>query len=373
LINPQELYDTIDNYLNGTLPEQERIDFEKKVSQDESLAAKVAETKATNEAIYFASLAELKLTIGQDIKKIKYKPAPNWRKASYILIAATTLISGVAIYIIKDNENPDGPKTESKNVKNNSEQENHYLNSGEPQKIEKKFPTNSIQNNKEAQNTISSSNKSSVESNLTDSPIRENLEETKNVSTENKVFPIDNNVSIKNSEKHSSSESETLCDKSFKINSEASCKNQETGSIVILTDGFKEYVFQINNHTSSGSKGVFHNLQPGAYEVLITYNKECSYTKSVTVGEKWCPMNSPFSFNPDYNEKWIIKYEHETSGRFTIFDTRGKEIYNSAFGSGNEYWNGTDMYGSVVPIGVYIGMINYSDGRQEKVELTIIR
>lgn len=84
-------------------------------------------------------------------------------------------------------------------------------------------------------------------------------------------------------------------------------------------------------------------------------------------------MNDSYSFNPDYNEKWVFNYETGASGTFTIFDKSGKDIYSNTFGSGNEEWIGNDRQGIPVAVGIYVAIINYSDGRKEKVELTIVR
>src|SRR5690606_37212313 len=100
---------------------------------------------------------------------------------------------------------------------------------------------------------------------------------------------------------------------------------------------------------------------------------DCQYKDLVTIEEKWCPLNSSYSFNPDYGEKWKIRYEEGDKGTFVILDNFGKEVYTNTFGSGYEYWDGTDMYGKIAEIGNYIAILNYSDGRKEKVELTIIR
>ena len=165
----------------------------------------------------------------------------------------------------------------------------------------------------------------------------------------------------------------THCDKSFKINTEASCKEKETGSISIISDGAYTYTYQIDIQSKTGSKGLFTNLSAGVYELLVTYDKECTFKKKVSVEEKWCAMNESYSFNPDYNEKWKPIYETGSSGTIIIYDKQGKEMYSLPFGSGNEEWIGNDKQGMAVTVGIYIAVIHYSDGRKEKVELTIVR
>jgi len=373
-LNPQdELSDIIDNYLNNGMSEEERFAFEKKVAQDETLAAKVREAQLTNEAIYYASLAELKNTIGKDIKGITYKPSFNWKKASYISIASLVFVSGITTYLVTSNTTIDSPKPDAssnvKEIKQGSVEENST--SGIQQKVFE--------------------GKKSYKESSSQEQVKKDSIQTDGIATQKSIIPADN--TIKNIDKAKTADSENniqrdrdvkkstvseadnkiVCDKSFKINTDASCKQKETGSITIVSDGAYSYTFQVDIHSITGSKGTFSNMSAGIHEILVTYGNECTYTRKVTVPEKWCAMNSPYSFNPDYRETWVMQYEQGASGKITIYDTSGKEIYSSIFGSGNEYWDGSDIHGGVAATGVYIAIINYADGRQEKVELTIVR
>jgi len=373
-----ELLDLIDNYLNDGMSEKERSAFEEKMASDETLSAKVTEVRNTNEAIYYASLAEMKKQIGQDIKNIQYKPAFNWTKATYISIASLAVLSGITAYLISDNSKSETNKTESikalKETEEKSLQKNTISSPQDKDPDRQKLPSIPFPTNKEMKDTLSLRDKVIDESFLPDNNIRKIQEESSNIVSENKTLP--NNTDSDNKKpiiSSSNNNANIVCDKSFKINTEASCKQKETGSIVILSDSEYDYTFQVDNYISSGSRCVLQDISAGDYEIRVTYGKECLYTKKITVPEKWCGMNSSYSFNPDYNEKWTMKYEPGASGTLSIFDRFGKEIYTNTFGSGNEEWKGTDKDGLTLAVGVYIALINYSDGRKEKVELTIIR
>src|SRR5690606_29757446 len=157
------------------------------------------------------------------------------------------------------------------------------------------------------------------------------------------------------------------CDRAFDIRTEPSCKQKETGRVFVAGDASGKFNFQLNEFTTTGNRADFSNLPAGEYKIVVTYEKGCTYSKMVTVAEKWCPLNSSFSFNPDFQEKWIIRYEEGAHGTVNIYDRSGKEIFKTSFGSGNESWDGTNAFGNVVPMGAYFAIINYSDGRKERV------
>jgi len=375
-LNPQdELLAIIDAYLDNGMSEEERFAFEEKIAQDETLAAKVTEVRLTNEAIYYGSLAELKNTIGKDIKNIKYKETFNWKKASYISIASLVLLSGVTTYLFTtDNKDESEKSNTTKPIEENqhsSKQDNSSVteeNTDNKKKVHQEYSLETEGKTNATKTDITSAPESITPTEYS----LKSVEETKPADSGNKTQTHNSDVTDKTIPTPEVAP-KINCDKSFKINTEASCKQKETGSIIITSDGAYSYTYHLDIRSTSGSKGTFTNIPAGSYEILVTYGKECTYKKQVSIAEKWCAMNESYSFNPDYNEKWIFNYETGASGTFTIFDKSGKDIYGNTFGTGNEEWNGNDRQGIPVPVGIYFAIINYSDGRKEKVELTIVR
>lgn len=374
----------IDDYLNGIMSDQERSSFEAEMASDGDLAEKVNEVKLTNEAIYFASLAELKESIGNDIKGIKYNSGPRFSK-TFLFSGLAFLIGALAaiyfinketfskntntrsnVVIIKDtilsdtleplNETSLTPENESDSIKRNLEIYNPGLYSENPMVYSDTIKEHIV-------DTSIILNDPTVDSN------------NKIVGSESdKILPdIDYPVIENENQEVSSPDMVNICDQSFKFESLPTCKGNSTGEISIANRGDNFNSIKINHLNENSSNGLISGLPAGIYEVEVSYNKECVYKAEVTVDEKWCPLNSSYSFNPDFGEKWEIKYSDGDQGDFIIFDNFGKEVYKNTFGSGNEYWNGVDKYGSIVPLGTYIAIINYSDGRKEKVELTIVR
>jgi hypothetical protein len=366
------LFDTIEDYLNGSMSEQERFAFEERIAQDKSLAHNVAEVRATNEAIYFASLAEMKNTIGQDLKNIKYKPPIDWKKAGIVSLASLAILSGITTYFISaDHKKVENTPSE---IKQNNGIKETFQDHNAVQSTEKlntsQAPTHT---NNASTNTLPVESAPKQRPTQEDTVVKNSTKAPINTSVETIIPKGVPEPSIKKVEIPATKVQIIPCDKTFKISSDASCKEKETGSIAIISDGATSYTFQLDIQSKTGTKGLFTRLSAGSYDLLVTYNKDCAYTQKVVVGEKWCAMNDPFSFNPDYNEKWRPIYESGASGTITIYDKQGKDIYNLTFGSGNEEWIGITNQGMVAPVGVYVGIINYSDGRKEKVELTIVR
>lgn len=366
----------IENYLDGGMSEQERFGFEEKIAQNKALANKVAEARAVNEAIYYASLAEFKDTISKDLKNIKYNEPANWKKIGTISAISIAIVAFVATYFISTNTFfVSTNKVETKN--NDISPERFSIQERESASSEdttiKVIDSKESQIKKESGDPLHIKDLNKQNPVNADTLLTKSVMEYTNTPLENKTQSNQSESTAKKVETPVLNENKILCDKSFKINTQASCKDKETGSILIVSDGAYAYTYQIDIQSKTGSKGLFPNLSSGVYDLAVTYGKECTYNKKVTIGEKWCAMNEAYSFNPDYNEKWKPIYESGTSGTILIYDKQGKEIYNLPFGSGNEEWIGNDKQGMAAAVGVYVAIINYSDGRKEKVELTIVR
>lgn len=368
------------------MSEQERIDFEQQLKEDASLAKMLEEAQLTNEAIYFASLGELKNTIAADIKNIKYdEGGTNNTYRTAIIALLLVIISGgiITMYMtdqateiiteekIRNNEVVAIPKKSETEI-NNIHFDSIKNTPSEKQKtnvVEEKLNQNaSTVDKKESNKTPLTTVLSQVD---IDSKANDLPKENNTVTT-----PVEDtkpDLTMKPERKSSEQKSTEVCDKKFDVKVEHTCKHSDNGSIRILTDELLKYDFSVNEYSSSGSSGIFYNLASGEYKIKVRYYTTCSFEHKVTIDKKWCPQNPSFSFNPDYHEKWEINYEQGDEGVFIIYDRLGKEVYKSQLGSGNDTWGGTDAYGILVPVGTYIAFIHYSDGRKEKVELTVIR
>lgn len=354
--------DQIDSYLNGLMTEEEHIRFEEQIEQNARLSDKVNEARLVNDAIYYASLAEMKSTISEDLKNIDYKPDTNWNNILYVS-SALLLIVGVSIYYI-NSTTPQKIESKNKISIHNTElkttnkivvaESKDIINKKTTLKEHTQTPTSTVNTSStEVESNNPQSNKNST--NTTQSLIKDSINNSKLVV------------------EHTSKTVNEICNKTFVIKTSPSCNNKSTGQINIESDKSVTYNFHLNDSKIKGHFAIFNELSTGNYMLHITYGNHCEYSEKITIIDKWCGLNEAYSFNPDYNEKWTLNYDQGSSGTYTIYDPTGNSIYIDTFGTGISEWTGINRQGTTLEAGVYIAIINYSDGRKERVELTIIR
>jgi hypothetical protein len=310
LKNALHIYEIIDDYLNNRLSEADRISFEKKVEEDSGLSAKVEEARITNEAIYYASMAELKLKIGRDIQKIKY--SKTTKSGNLFLGLGLILFLGYSYFIL--NQNNKSNTTKSAETKISIVERSNQETSAKDQNFEKKSTIIHKLPNPHQPEYISKNDKPGTEPISTiPQPLQAEklpvVQEKKEVDT----------PSLK----------------------------QEANKVFVLKN---EFAPKELSKSSTDSVPSVKEIKP-----IIT------------------PKKLSYSFNPDYNELWELKYEKGTSGIYTIYNTIGKEVYRNTFGNGNETWNGMDSNGNILSVGSYIAIVRYADGKEEKIDLTIVR
>lgn len=376
--------DLVEDYVNGFMPEEDIPVFEERMASDPELAEMVEQYRYANEAIHFANLAELKKTVADDIKKIKYKSGPDWNYK--YLLSGLAILSGAALigYLATEpnqvSKDITGGKKDTVTTIEKREKTAHSI---EEKSIEKNTTVNITtgESNDLKSNQSETSGQKSMTGDI--SPVEpdtlstspENKEKNTpeiSLNSDNKYPGIsDTNTAVSVQKK--TPEKKVHCDKLFEINTQAACKGNSDGSMFISTEGKENFLVKIESLNIESEAASIYDVPAGTYDVSIQYREACSYREKVIVQEKWCPMNQSYSFNPGYGEKWELKYSAGDRGTYTIFDKFGKEVYKGEFGNGPSTWEGTNLQGNLLPTGTYMTIIIYADGRKEKVELTIVR
>ncbi|MFN6945023.1 MAG: gliding motility-associated C-terminal domain-containing protein [Cytophagaceae bacterium] len=378
----KHISEIIDNYLNDEMSLEERMAFEEKLALDKVLAEKVEQQKMVNEAIYYASLSELKEQVGKDIKNVKYKTGPDISNNLKIIISAIVLSALILAYFVSKNtepaitQGPDEVHVEKKILDLN--QTKSVEKTSDPDR-KTTYPVVKLM--KEKESILATDSSQGLITNSENQPQKDEefIPPFPKDSVPNSVFDAkqDSNhlrqIKKTNTTLIDKPEPDVGCNQSFEITSSPSCRDTLTGTISVMTDTPENIRIEINQLNSPHVNGTVKEVEAGIYEVSVKYGKECFYVKQVVVEPTWCPLNQSYSFNPDYGEKWEMRYGHGDEGIFTIFDNLGRVVFENNFGSGNDSWTGIDKNGTIVPLGTYLVLIKYSDGRKEKVELTIIR
>lgn len=395
-----QIRETIDKYLQGSMTEEERVAFESRMTEDPKLADKVEEIRYTNEAIHYASLSALREDIGKDIQNIKYRPHSGIFK-TLVLSASVLAIAAIGYYAFDQETQEDVKHSQTiisdTSLGNKHKQTQSGNKTGKGQIVEVPAMQDSMvdkENKTESKTSLSDSystdadeKKSVPEFNQPEDTQPAQLKDTLSLQEVSNSLPQDTTEphkkvidSVKTdtaggqkSTKEQPATEESSCEATFDIKTTSSCKEEPTGSIDVSIPDDGEYGLKIDEGQTSHNDGKFNNIAAGKHTVVVNYGEGCEFREQVLIDEKWCPENKSYSFNPDYGEKWEIPYEEGARGKVIIYNTMKKVVYKTNFGAGGEHWNGTGLNGSTVPVGNYIAMIKYADGRVQKVDLTIVR
>lgn len=357
-----DIADKVEDYLNGLLSDEEMVLLEQKIQTDPEFAAYVNQMRQVNETIHYSGLAELRNKVGHDLKDI---PVSSGTASNWLIYGSLLLILGTSATIYW------WPKKQI--------EESSTLYSKTTHKPKESNPlTSAVTEKKEGEQVVEK-----------DIPITTNTDESEHAQNKNvKSTALNNSVSKDTSSQNSSvikdntikksavNDEQTVlnepvsCDKLFTVTTTPTCKNENDGTVTVYSDMSLDYTFSIKN--KENTTGEFKQLSAGDYTINITY-AECEQTEKATVAEKWCPTNKDFSFNPEYGEKWVLQHEENDKGTFSIYAGSGKLIFQGKFGAEKGYWDGTNQEGVLSPMGNYIAVISYADGRKEKVQLTIVK
>jgi hypothetical protein len=164
----------------------------------------------------------------------------------------------------------------------------------------------------------------------------------------------------------------------FTLTSKATCPNDQKGVIYIqkVSGGAEPYSYTLNNKKIKTS--VIENLSEGKYEIKISDKNGCSTVQNTTVLEENCTpkiqQGEKFNINPTIGESCSIQFNTDKKGTITIYNRGGKIIYRVTNPS-SEFvdWNGADGYGALAEPGLYVYMIDYTDGTKITGEVNITR
>lgn len=359
--NDQSIFDLIEQYHQGFLSENERNLVELRMQTDAAFAEYVKLNDLANELVHSTGLDLLREKMNADLTRIERKRIQRHWRIGIGIVAALLAISFL-LYFIKPSNNsllptrdlpskenhsdPAENKSEYKTERNNRIQVKPELN----MKVD--IPDEEIKNHTVISSTLETS----------DSSYNTTIKEENKTIDRKQIQEVNKNE----------------CNLSFEAIAQMACRGEKNGSIVInqkeIAGGTAPYYFHLSNSDETSSSGIFPDLTKGSYTITITDSKACSYSREIIVHEKNCSPKKSFSFNPDYGEKWTGSAAEGKSGSFTIYNRAGIIIFTGSF---NEYapaeWQGINASGISVEMGLYICSINYLDGTNEIIEISIIR
>jgi len=160
------------------------------------------------------------------------------------------------------------------------------------------------------------------------------------------------------------------------ISTKPTCANESTGSILIpsahIHGGMNPYTLSLDHAAAKSIKESYAYLSAGTHTILITDKNGCSKEFYVSIAEKNCKKTS-YVFAPEKGETWKISGNDNTDFTITILNIAGTQVYKSQIMQGEFEWQGIGQHGEYVSAGLYIYVIEYTNGQKENGQVTIVR
>lgn len=362
-----EQYYLIDQYLENKLKGEQLTAFENQLLIDSSLARDVYEQRMLNDLILEAELKSVRGQIEKDLASIQN---PSFFRMHWKWIATGLLsISSILYFNIK--KDTDNRISQSSVI---------ALEHTAPSVIEESKEhtiqtSNDLKEKKQATLATAEINpkKSETATALIDSI---QLEKTDDITVANspQVNPKTEPVPIIETKAQDCSLVKIACS----ILTEKTCNNAETGSIQIdkTYGGTAPYSYTLNNKKIKGLN--IMDLAAGKYEIKISDRNGCTAEYTAIVSEKNCTQTiqqgAKFNINPSIGETCNIPFDTDKKGNVTIYNRSGKVIYSISNPSTNQVeWAGTEGYGALAEAGLYVYLVEYTDGTKVTGEVNIIR
>jgi hypothetical protein len=372
-----EQYYLIDQYLENKLKGAELTAFEEQLQNNASFAEEVAEQRMLNNLILEAELKSVRSQIAQDLASIQ---SPSFFRMHWQWIGMGLLSLSAILYFII----PSADSTNKTIIKQSPVYSSENKNTPSIEVAEKSAKIPSTHNIEKNTAAITAGSATDVHAAEVSAGTNNNLQSVKNteIITSTTITPPANTNVIPLIETKPAEVVKTIdCSVtkiSFSVTTETSCHHSETGSIYIdnLSGGIAPYSFTLNNKKIKEKN--ISNLGAGTYEVKISDRNGCSAEHTAIISEKNCTpaiqQGLKFNINPAIGETCNIPFDADKKGNITIYNRSGKIIYRVTNPSTDSVeWTGTDGYGALAEAGLYVYLIEYTDGTKVTGEVNIIR
>lgn len=356
----QRIFDLIEKYHQGILSKDEKTFVEKRMQTDAAFAEYLSLHGFTNQLVEAAGFDMLREKMTQDLIAIDKK---NTRLKWGTGILATLLVLSSLVYVT-----------------------NYFRKKNIPNRIEHK--QDSPVKTQEGKDTTTSTTKVvekiqvQKKGHVLPELSTDSVKAIPYFSPTQKDLLSNTKQEIAGEEKKTDTKKEALvkenkqCNLSFHLIVQASCKGEQSGTISVekgtAMGGIKPYYFltSVGERSSSGN---FSNLGKGNYTITMFDSEGCSASQDILLSERNCFSRKAYSFNPDYGEKWNADQE-SGSGNFTIYNRGGIVIFKGHFAENNPAeWYGTNTQGTTMEAGLYVCVLEYSEGKTETIEISVIR
>lgn len=367
--NNDNIYETIEQYLEGSLPEGQKMLFEQQLQTDEGLKQKVLVCKSTQGLIMQNKLKDLKSLMSTE--KAKVEKSEILKKAGLTLLGSVLLVTGGVWYLQKE-------KTKQKEVQQEigtdqkqsvlpmsqkptvHTQEENLASKPEVKSPDVQKPVAEPKTSTSTQKTASVNPNSIITAPLVGSekekdqlqPAEKNKEES-NVNTDKTLDPCKGIVIT--------ADIEVL----------PPCKSlSSTGTINLRGPHGGQAPYRVSlNGKDMGTEDSYPQLAEGSYQVIVTDAKGCKQTfNPVLLKAKECQMD--YDFNPNRGEEWLGPML-TSAAKLSILDKKGMLVYSKQVQAGESCtWSGYSQSGNLVS-GYFVFVLEKADGSVAKGSITV--
>lgn len=304
-----ELLERVDLYLEGKLPLKDAEDFELRMKTDQQLSDLVFRQKISNDLIVAERLHALKTRMDLDFNAGLVKGSKGGGKWWIVGISISAIISMSLLYLSTNQ------KSETRIFPNLKKEE-----------VDLKAPLTDASESKEFNRKENKNSKASIDEDSDlkeldmENPVKsEAVEELHEPLSQNKLSPEEKDVSP---------------------------------SIVTPP---KENISDVHNLPFSEE-----NVKEGKVKINETH-KDLQIKKG-----------SEYSFRPEYGEVAQLPVESGKDAEIKIFSRSGNLVYSEKLiGVENYTWDGRSIQGGISPAGLYIYMLEYTNGEKESGQIVI--
>ena len=361
-MSEEEIYNQVENYVNRSFSESEKKAFEELLKTDIEVANQYNLYKFADELVIENRLRKVNSILVEE----KNNKGGNFIKL-IILSTIALLVSSLVFFLIGNKKStyertPLIGKIKKELTQNFSEQIKESDNIKDPLLKNNADHISIAPVEVETKEIINLQAKSELI--LNNDQKKENV--SVNLDIEKLIVPISKDqINIKDN---------SIC---YNVNIEAitsstaSCKEESNGSILItnIKGGTAPYSINVKNFENKDVS--FFNVPSGNYLVVITDKVGCSKTiNSISVPEKFCEKE--YSFNPFMDETFVFP-DIKESVQLSIYERSGNLYFTKQINPFDSvHWNGYSKNGEFT-IGYFIFVLTYTNGREERGGITIVR
>lgn len=347
-------YEKIDEFLKGNLNGTDLAEFQYKMESDSEFSETVRAQKVVNEMILTKHLADLKGKMQKDLKGKNFNPTTKkWKYGAFLGLFLAVLVT---VWSLSNKYEPTEISGEENKATVKTEQKVTEPILRDPEKAEIQKVKSDLQKTSNVVKEIPE-------------PLISIPEVKKEIAQE--LVLVEKQTEAKTVVQPENAPTFDCSIKKWKISVETSptCRGKKEGAILVFDR--EKNLYSIDEGQHFGTKKEFNNLTQGTYNLIAKDADGCEYKSIAEVKSKKCKTLEEFVFNPILGN-WIVPSKDNSEVEVTIVDKSGQLVWKKGFSLQQPEWDGKNIQGQLVEIGLYGFSIQYSNGDSKEGYISVM-